>query len=955
MVGRKPQQIPSSENFSPPLACFHLFVSICPIAPAATSGALLGTFLAMRSPARGVRQLMTSAATSAASLGMLGLSFSAAKEYTRKITGSESPINSAVGGAAAGGLLFASHGGNPVLGAALVAALAAVADAASAPTIQGADASDSVATISKGGAEGDDGTSGDASASSWWSLGRWVRKQSEEERLEFLEKVRCRSFPARAGDEVISFVVSPTLSRCRPQNTAAEKDCPGRVTWFRQFDICSDIMPALCTAARGRASRGGVIVGVGHVESKHEKRWGARQRLVAAAAQIPLGDFREVINGGEDGFTRTEAYLCSPLPPAADGLDATPRSERPLFVYLPGIDGTGLAAFKQFPELMRHFNLMTYVVPPGNRDSFGTLVDGLDAFFDKVVQHVPPSTPVYVMGESFGGILAVELAARNPGLVDRVVLVNPATSYLKSLWPQIGPILLQTPQEAYGILPLLLAPVLGNPINLLSGAMDGATGDLTQQAMQLVQGAIGLLQQLPILAEILPRDTLEHKLRLLAEGCEVVEGRYPMVEQRVFALVGDQDFLLPSADEAKDLKRRLPRCHVRVERGRSHALLQEGGVNLVQILKEEGFYAAERQLSAPLGKRRNKASWGTAFPIELPTDLELERTGELTKLSRRLTSPVFISTAGDGRRELGLGNVPIPKELGHDRPVVFVGNHQSLALDMGIFVEEVLKERATMLRGLAHPALFQQREGDGGKKRNGPSQSSNGTADAMPWVINSLRNNPSDSNSGNSLRTFLEEFGATPVGGKSFARLLANKEAILLYPGGVSEAYRKKNQEYQLFWPSERSEFVRMCAKYNAIIVPFAGVGVDDSLEMLLDSSELKELPFIGQWIESAARSTPQARQGVTEDFVSPLAVPKLPPNRLYFLFGQPIETSADMVQDREKTDAIYLDCKRAVETQIEYLLAKRATDPYSDFRKRMFYETSLLGGDARKAPSFEL
>lgn len=78
---------------------------------------------------------------------------------------------------------------------------------------------------------------------------------------------------------------------------------------------------------------------------------------MAGAVQIPLGDFREVVNGGGD------CYLCSPLPPPADGLEAVapPRSERPLFVYLPGIDGTGLAAFKQFPELMRHFNLITYV------------------------------------------------------------------------------------------------------------------------------------------------------------------------------------------------------------------------------------------------------------------------------------------------------------------------------------------------------------------------------------------------------------------------------------------------------------------------------------------------------------------------------------------------------------------------------------------------------------------
>ena len=84
----------------------------------ASTGAALGLVMALRNPRRALRQVLSSSSTGAASLGMLGLSFSAAKEYTRSLTGTDSSVNSAVGGAAAGGLLFASYGGNPVLGAA---------------------------------------------------------------------------------------------------------------------------------------------------------------------------------------------------------------------------------------------------------------------------------------------------------------------------------------------------------------------------------------------------------------------------------------------------------------------------------------------------------------------------------------------------------------------------------------------------------------------------------------------------------------------------------------------------------------------------------------------------------------------------------------------------------------------------------------------------------------------
>ena len=57
---------------------------------------------------------------------------------------------------------------------------------------------------------------------------------------------------------------------------------------------------------------------------------------------------------------------------------------------------------------------------------------------------------------------------------------------------------------------------------------------------------------------------------------------------------------------------------------RSHALLQEAGINLVDIMKEEGFYVRERVLSAPVNER-GRNSFGVAAPIELPTAQELAR------------------------------------------------------------------------------------------------------------------------------------------------------------------------------------------------------------------------------------------------------------------------------------------------------------------------------------------
>ncbi len=469
----------------------------------------------------------------------------------------------------------------------------------------------------------------------------------------------------------------------------------------------------------------------------------------------------------------------------------------------------------------------------------------------------------------------------------------------------------------------------------------------------LVNGAFGLLNQLPILADILPRDTLAHKLQLLKQGCEVVEGEVADVKQRVFVLVGDQDLLLPSEQEGSRLKSRLARAHVRVERGRSHALLQEGGVDLVSIMKEEGFYVSTRRLSVPAAKRYKGSSFGTPQPIELPTEIELKRYSErVTSFGRRLTSPVFISTYMDGNKVSGLGALPMP---GQDRPILFVGNHQSLALDMGVFCEELLKTRGIMLRGLAHPAIFSSARGT----TNKGSEEDPARLDAMPAFINALNGRENNGTRNRSFEVFLEEFGAVPVGPTNFVKLLQNKEAILLYPGGVKEAYRKKGQEYQLFWP-QKSEFVRMAAKYNAIIVPFAGIGVDDGLNILLDSDEiLNDIPYLGQLISQSSEAIPQARRGVNADseeskesFVSPIAVPKLPPNRLYYIFQRPIELSSDIVDDREACEEIYRGVKDSVEGGIEYLLEKRTVDPYSDFGTRLAYES--FRGTAPTFPIYE-
>ena len=147
-----------------------------------------------------------------------------------------------------------------------------------------------------------------------------------------------------------------------------------------------------------------------------------------------------------------------------------------------------------------------------------------------------------------------------------------------------------------------------------------------------------------------------------------------------------------------------------------------------------------------------------------------------------------------------------------------------------------------------------------------------------------------------------------------------------LLAGGVREAYKRRGEDYQLFWPEKSggwlvvsrlraagcwnwfarvpaadqgaypppidgeqrkpflllllgsvkrpslpppcpspgllpfapAEFIRMAARFGATIVPFAAVGVDDSLNIIADSTQLEALPVVGDALRRRAGSMPQ-------------------------------------------------------------------------------------------------
>ena len=77
------------------------------------------------------------------------------------------------------------------------------------------------------------------------------------------------------------------------------------------------------------------------------------------------------------------------------------------------------------------------------------------------------------------------------------------------------------------------------------------------------------------------------------------------------------------------------------------------------------------------------------------------------------------------------------------------------------------------------------------------------------------------------------------------SRSLSRGEATLLFPGGAREVFKRKGEAYSLFWPDDPA-IVRLAARTNATLLPFAGVGGDESFSIALDTDELLGAPLVG-------------------------------------------------------------------------------------------------------------
>jgi pimeloyl-ACP methyl ester carboxylesterase len=561
----------------------------------------------------------------------------------------------------------------------------------------------------------------------------------------------------------------------------------------------------------------------------------------------------------------------------------TSPKDVPFMFYLPGMDSSGSGLHRQHESLARLFEVCCFQMLTSDRTPFPKLLEIVENAVIEEAQR-RPSSPIYIVGEGLGGALALGIAARNPTLDLLLILVNPATSFAES--------------QLQNILPLLSNLLFELPFNVPSSFLNFAFGG-SFEAPQATVPLSGVGVELS-------KDTLVWKLKMMQQAAAYANSRLHAVKAEVLVLASDKDQVLPSSKEADKLKKLIKGCRIRKFPQGGHNLLQEADFDLATVIKAAGCY-------------RHAQKWDPVTDYVKLTDQEVAKYYDTNvRMIHQLTSPVFFSTSPEGEISQGLANVPT------DRPIMLVGYHMFLGIEIGVVVSEILKEKNILLRGLAHPGVvLRDYEGD---------------------------HQPDPAN-GDLLRLF----GAVPSYGRTMYKLLQQGNSTLLYPGGTREALHRKGEAYKLFWP-ERSEFVQMAVRHGVTIIPFGGVGEDDFVDIVLDLHDLRKFPALLDMV--TPKNMPMLRQELGGELADqamhlPIALPK-GIGRLYFKMQKPIITAGreEEFRDRTKVQELYMHVKSEVESAMEYLQKKREEDPYRYFLQRALYESPL--GHNKQAPTFK-
>jgi 1-acyl-sn-glycerol-3-phosphate acyltransferase len=171
--------------------------------------------------------------------------------------------------------------------------------------------------------------------------------------------------------------------------------------------------------------------------------------------------------------------------------------------------------------------------------------------------------------------------------------------------------------------------------------------------------------------------------------------------------------------------------------------------------------------------------------------------------------------------------------------------------------------------------------------------------------------------------------GAVPGTRANMRELMRRGDLIMVFPGGAREVAKRKGERYQLIWENHVG-FAAMAIEGRYPIVPFASLGIEDALDIVVDTDSPLMAP--------ARKLFKKLLNAEPFPIVRGIGMTPIPrPERVYFWFGEPIPTGQYRgAADGDNTWEVRTRTAASIEGGLNFLFDEREKDPEWSLLKRL-------------------
>ena len=231
----------------------------------------------------------------------------------------------------------------------------------------------------------------------------------------------------------------------------------------------------------------------------------------------------------------------------------------PLLVLFPGMDGTGKLFHKQIAGLVDRFDIRCLSIPTNDLTGWTGLVDRAVSL---IISELTKGQALYLCGESFGACFAMQVAQQLGTKINKLTLINPASSFSRQPLLAAGSALSGLfPDSLYSLSAMILVNFLIDSDRVDTAERQSLIDAILSVHPQTAAWRLNLLRQFPI-------DSIVSKL----------------TDIPTLLIAGGLDRLLPSSLEISILSQLLSNSKTLLLPASGHACLLERDIHLSDLL-----------------------------------------------------------------------------------------------------------------------------------------------------------------------------------------------------------------------------------------------------------------------------------------------------------------------------------------------------------------------------------